>query len=342
MRFGCRVFVFCTILALTSRSPAFSSEEETQYDEMLTKEFSNQAAARWADYIEQTKRLQGSFSYTVVQSDGTQNRVTTEIKKGTENRLALKSTSQTTPPKENAKEATVSVDGFNPDYGFSLRRANVAMPWVLTALVDRQEVPSAVVEKSNKTADSAVNGLLYVTRESMPQMLKQVEFRVIGCRHMRASGDELVLVDFDYPHDDLRRSEVQGGSLVLDPSRFWCLRSFDVRFRVQTGGQGVMSFEVTKWRDSDGFPVPVAAVRSSDGVEDNVRYKVSWHYDYDLSIPDKLPPDGDFTLSAYGLPEPKMAGRPIPLYVWAAAVGLCCVMVGVLLRWKATRGVKNT
>ncbi len=148
-------------------------------------------------------------------------------------------------------------------------------------------------------------------------------------------------VDFDYPHEDLSQNEVQGGSLVLDPSRHWCLRSYNVRTRGGPTGRGTEQFTVLKWRDTDGFPVPLAVSIEIDFTSENKRYLSSWDYNSDLTVPAKLPPDADFILSVYDLPEPTLPGRAIPMYVWVAVVGVCCLSAGILIRWRARRAERG-
>jgi hypothetical protein len=251
--------------------------------------------------------------------------------------MSLVSIEDTDSPRRKAKEKDFRADGLNPQYGFSLKRHQPSMPWVLTGLSEHRESSPAFLARFHQRVEAIVNRLMFVGHERLAELVKQTDFHVIGCRRIRIAGDELVQVDFDYPHEDLRRNDVQGGSLVLDSSRYWCLRSYNVRIRGGRTGRGTHQFTVKKWRDTDGFPVPVAATLESDFTNANKRHTFTMDYNYDLSVPDKLPPDRDFTLSAYDLPEPTLPGTSIPNYVWVAVVGVCCLTAGVLIRWRARR-----
>jgi len=48
-------------------------------------------------------------------------------------------------------------------------------------------------------------------------------------------------------------------------------------------------------------------------------------------------PERDFTLSAFGLSEPGGVQRPTRWYLWAAILGIGCLIVAALFFWR-TRG----
>lgn len=287
------IIASCFFFVCARMNPAFATQGDNPYDESLKEQFLKEAPGRWAEYAEKTKRLQGHVSFTAVPSDGHATKGTNIQKKGAGDRLSIASTVESVASKGKDKDTVFYVDGFNPKYFFSLKRTHASMPWTLTALAERQEAPPAALARLDRGADYPVNRLVYLENERLVDVVRQAEFRVIGCRRIQASEDDLVLVDFDYPHEDLRRNEVQGGSLVLDPRRYWCLRSYNVRVKVPTGGRGTVKFTVVKWRDTEGFPVLIASMLETDAIEDNIRYKNKREHNYDLSIPESLPPDSE-------------------------------------------------
>jgi hypothetical protein len=159
----------------------------------------------------------------------------------------------------------------------------------------------------------------------------------------------LVEVVFDSPHEVSEEDDavVQGGTLVLDPKRFWCLRSYDVRAKIPNAA-GTIEFRVLELKASaESFPVPRRCVcdkrfAAGDGTSNHQQ----WQYEYDLSVPRRLPADKEFTLSAFGLPEPRLGGTQglLPPYVWVALAGLACLACGavfqVLKRRAATRAAR--
>ncbi|MCS6977776.1 MAG: hypothetical protein NZM31_12325, partial [Gemmatales bacterium] len=69
----------------------------------------------------------------------------------------------------------------------------------------------------------------------------------------------------------------------------------------------------------------------SDGLKNNTTFIA----DFDLHLPDTLPPESEFTLSAFGLPEPPGVTweRPTPWWLYGIAVGLALVVLsGILFR----------
>jgi hypothetical protein len=58
----------------------------------------------------------------------------------------------------------------------------------------------------------------------------------------------------------------------------------------------------------------------------------------DLQIPVTLPSEGEFTLTAFGLPEPTwMVKKPMRWYLWVALAGIISLALAALFRWKARR-----
>lgn len=64
--------------------------------------------------------------------------------------------------------------------------------------------------------------------------------------------------------------------------------------------------------------------------------------DYQLEAPAYLPPDTEFTLSAFGLPEPKgiVWDRPSRWYLWFIAAAVLALAVAGYLRYRSQRRTK--
>src|SRR5262249_42250879 len=126
------------------------------------------------------------------------------------------------------------------------------------------------------------------------------------------------------------------------------VRSFAARARTASG-RGTITFEVLELGQTDGdLPVPKRAVRQSHFVlDDGDTNRQEYRIDFDLSVPRRLPPEDEFTLPAFGLPEPPGAGRRTVLgtYLWVALAGVSCLTLGVvlqILRKRAGRPVGGT
>ncbi len=61
--------------------------------------------------------------------------------------------------------------------------------------------------------------------------------------------------------------------------------------------------------------------------------------DYDLEVNDRVP-NSEFTLSAFGLPEPggeEPVKKPTPLYIWILAAAGVCAALALSFRYLARR-----
>jgi hypothetical protein len=84
----------------------------------------------------------------------------------------------------------------------------------------------------------------------------------------------------------------------------------------------------------DGFPIPKRVntryKKPAQGFDSEIRHE--------FNLKEADVPEGDFNLSAFGLPEPGGMRRPIPWYLWAAILGIGCLSAAALLHWRARRG----
>jgi hypothetical protein len=153
------------------------------------------------------------------------------------------------------------------------------------------------------------------------------------------NGEELMRIDFTYDYDvpgTVQKHQRQTqGSLYLNPSRCWCIR----RFKESSVGivDGEKSYDAkldVEYETIDhpsGFPI----IKSKTESVNNYFYKVkkklqgTTKIEYDLKVDDSVP-DSEFTLTAFGLPEPggeESVKKPIPLYMWIlASAGVCAVL----------------
>jgi hypothetical protein len=315
--------------------------QETNHEDDLKNQFQQEAPKRWEEYAQKVAQFQGRFSFQLTQElKKLKAKDVWELKKGNRGRELLLLTSEWT-SEDKPPRKTFEVYGLNPRYGFVLRRESPSSPWLLIGLAGPQADSLSEFKSKHfdKVVDSYVNDLVRVHRDRLIDIVQQPEFRVIRTRRVQRLGEELAEVTFDCPREvKARGNPVQGGTLVLDPRRFWCIRSYDVRTKTASG-RGHLKFQVVNWEEVDGLPVPRHAVLHTESTNDGHKNKQKWQFEYDLSVPDRLSPDGDFTLSAFGLPEPEGLGRGrgIRWYLWAGVLGVVCLSLAVLLRWRARR-----
>src|SRR5262249_45691556 len=129
------------------------------------------------------------------------------------------------------------------------------------------------------------------------------------------------------------------GILLLDPDRFWCRRSADYTVTFTSDPnfkRGTAKLHALVIRETLGsLPIPQLCRNEREFFADgNDKVKMSFRAEFDLHLPSSLPKDEEFTLTAFGLPEP--AGlewkRPTPWYLWLGLVGIICLVSGVAVR----------
>jgi hypothetical protein len=120
-----------------------------------------------------------------------------------------------------------------------------------------------------------------------------------------------------------------GGWIVFDPERYWVIRECHVDLRPHRDDPLSTLDGTFEYKESrKGFPIPKRIVRKWP--------HATYLQEFDLMEQADLQ-DKEFTLSAFGLPEPaEMEGRsPTRWYLWAAVAGMVCLALGVTFRWRS-------
>src|SRR5579875_1686537 len=243
---------------------------------------------------------------------------------------------------------------YNTKYAFTLKRIAPDHPWALAGREDRNDTASTLYTKmTQRYFDSFFFPLLRIPGfdVSISQLVEQTSFRILGIKMVHRNGEELVQLDFDNAHQIGEGvTPIQGGTLFLDSSRSWCLRSctLQAQWRGKT--------ERTKVTQTTNIENQLADVNSIRPLpkkvieESKVYYEQgesgprssSWEMVYDLREPTQPPGDEEFTLSAFGLPEPGgIDKRPMRWYLWVALSGILCLGLAALFRRLAHRAKKT-
>ncbi len=326
---------FCTALCvLCSAECAFGDDKSSSPD--LMRRFQQEAPGRWEEYAQLANQLQGRLTFNVSSTNG-------DVK--AQNILAFKANEKgktleiSREMKAGGKSRTPiwRLEGRNPDYGFVLQKTAIDAPWVVSALI-RDGLP-ATFEADMQEWTQATKLLVNLNKEPLTTVIRRPYFKAISCREINYEGENLVELVFDYPHpfDEQGSSAVEGGTLILDPQRFWCVRMFDVREKGPswrtTSKLQVLELTTT----GPNLPIPKRASQVTKVVWDGGRNDKIYEYDFELEIPRSPPSDKAFTLPAFGLAEP--AGLPrksVPLFVWLAIAGAVCLVLGAVC-WKIRR-----
>jgi hypothetical protein len=238
------------------------------------------------------------------------------------------------------KDRTGSLRVVNPRYGFELRRATPSGAWVISNVTPDLSagVPfSPPGEDVEIWSTCPINfALVYTTLRVIPTAsgfsLKRITPEV-------RDGREWAKVEFEYRSQGNPKVPSITGWVLYDPDHYWVIRAFDLQLSWAgvEGGSGTMAAAYDYQDAGDGFPILKRIVRRFNLPEK--AYGTDDTYEFDLREADV--PESDFTLSAFGFPEPISAQRPTRWYLWATLAGGICLGLAALLRWRARRAART-
>jgi hypothetical protein len=169
------------------------------------------------------------------------------------------------------------------------------------------------------------------------EVLSAAGTRVTAVTPKPGPGGELVEVDFvTHPTSDDDR--LRGGTLFLDPNRGW----LPVRKRALIQTKTATGTLTTEYDYGPGVaPQPRLTVSREEysvpGKSEALQAKLTIQSEF--HVPSRLPETREFTLSAFGLPEPVGVKweKPTPRYLWYLAAAGGCGFFAALFGWLARR-----
>jgi hypothetical protein len=252
-----------------------------------------------------------------------------------------------TPPPADLKgigpRSKSQVVARNSRYSFELERPGGQTDWRLKKLHDAK---STEPEPANLTREHLRPGIWcirpFTNRESIPltELFDSPTVKLVSC--VASPGDAaLVRVTYEKnapPTAPNKPSTKITGWLDLDPAKGWGTRESDetvvygdtthtthCQFDISRDKDGVIllneiHYEVKLSRAGTPIAHRTQTTKYKTWVEPNV-------------------PERDFSLTAYGLPEPPGVtfARPTPTYIWLLVGAASCVVVAVIFRRLARR-----
>jgi hypothetical protein len=181
---------------------------------------------------------------------------------------------------------------------------------------------------------------------TLSQLVVDSSYKFLKVSKEQDNERELVRLDYTYVYDNPKPGNQAkgGGSLFLDPSQCWCIRRAKRSSRMMSNGvpqvdqEHEIEFETID--HPSGFPL-VKTQTSRDSVysyKTKKRLVTTSRIDYEWEVNDSVP-DSEFTLSAFGLPEPagETVKKPIPFYVWILIGAGVCAALALGFRYLARR-----
>jgi hypothetical protein len=313
----------------------------------------NEAPVKWDEYLVAGKYLQGSCETTSVHVYAGK-----EVKETwrTDARQSERGAVVTVQPPSGVRTRG-RTDAINSKYAFRLERKTADSPWFISELgLDVSKgyqldiwSPDARIQLYFLAAALTFSG----TQEYLPAMVKDADFSVEKTTQVQMAERELVRFDFRYRPKELPEREfkgrkfggwnpIRGGWVTLDPERYWVICDYEVSVEWQDQSTGIMAGALSYQKEDNGFPTLSTIERRYEGITkkgiatkrtDKEQFKLT-HQKMD---------EREFTLSAFGLPEPMGVSwtRPTRWWLWIALTAFGTFGLGVVVKIVKRRYVKD-
>lgn len=240
-----------------------------------------------------------------------------------------------------------SVMGENPIYRFRLHSSGVNTPWSIRSLARAADKPET---NTLPVGGALLYPSLFVHTIPLPKLVGSP-----GCKLHSLAGhgvDERRLKNFrlEYKWNSLGdknqdpvRVKSCSGTLMLDPALDWLPIEADFIVHFESGEAGNLKFNANIQKSSDGIPFtqdfqqsvlliappsdPAAEYRDVRSVFKTVR---------SVLRPSRDTPARDFTLTAFGLPEP-FEQSSSPYWLWMLVTGALLTLIALMFRIRATK-----
>lgn len=304
----------------------------------LRERVEREAPAAWRRYREFVPHFQGTAVFRLIVDGNETQRTSHTFKQRPEARLWVLERWASSNGRPSSAIGTVL--GLNERYSFKLRRSTEQDDWYISGISPRAEDEGPMGNSLTGVARE-IGDLRQLTcvllrlcqGNSLDELFAQPTFRLVDAAN---TGDEGVRIVFDcqHPRDAKPFVAIQSGALVLDPNQSWCLRSAELNCEYSTGPSKARL--TTTYTDGPkGFAVPIRWTEKAEGVDEEEGAAITHStidFVFDVDVPAQPPNAEEFTLSAFGLPEPGNPRRPLLRLFVYALVGLLLVVAGVAIR----------
>jgi hypothetical protein len=221
---------------------------------------------------------------------------------------------------------------------FRLTRRDVKSPWILTHFSPDEPTPDWI-----KTSDPRVavarhtQASLSLYGVKLADLRTRPGFTFTTAASEQRNGEDLVRLDFAYrPVDTKTQVPFRDGWVRVEPSRSWLMREF--RFDGEwADGKAVCRGEFDYAKGPTGQPIVKHSHEITERIEaGKVVPLVEYELDYDFHEQEAVPPE-EFTLAAFGLPEPTARRREVPTYWYLTGAGIACLVLAGAFRWRSRR-----
>ncbi|HWE39252.1 MAG TPA: hypothetical protein VG406_22070 [Isosphaeraceae bacterium] len=242
--------------------------------------------------------------------------------------------------KDSEPKTTGRVSVVNPRYGFELRRSSPTSPWVAIGVDTDPSDGFSLKDPPNEDLELWLTCPFTYTLifDPLRVVVGEPGFTLKDATPVKRGDTTWIKVGIEYraPSDKPRLPSLKGW-VVYDPDHDWVIREFDMNLKwwqldetMVAASTATFDYDVL----SDGFAVIKKVAETLNYPKKS--FVESWRIDFNLKEADV--PSGEFTMTAFGLPEPAGPRRPIPWFAIALGAGIVCLLLAFYLRHRSAHG----
>lgn len=331
------LFLFGTFWMALAKNDALQAQDT----EILKQHFLKEAPAGWEAYRVFVDRLQGTIETRYTKDEQLRAHARCEIKQNADSRLWMTQRLPDSPPPKG------EVMAVNPNYAFMINRSNDKNSWVLINVSRKKTKNNRVPEDAKIRAEmTPLYAFVRLQGIEIQEVVRQPTFQILHVESVQRGNLGLLQVDFDNSHPVSKEKQycpVQKGHFIFAPDHHWCLTAYDVQ--LEYPDVDIRMHANTEFDESpSGYPIPKHFVSQSEihPRPDGAMSKVLLEQTFQLEEPTQLPMNEEFTLTAYGLPEPTWLVNKSPRWhVRVALAGIICLFLAAFFRWRSRRAKKQ-
>jgi hypothetical protein len=338
-----RLFIInISILIFSNGQKIYSHHKSEPHNQRWQEQFLQEASPNWEKYSILIQQLQGIYTYNgyFILIDSSKHRETKLyekhiLKMNKDCKMINISMDQDIIDKKTNKQEKIKYNyiyAYNSSYLFSLRDSKLSS-LVLTDIIFPRE--NEIPENYQRQFQLFHNlDVLKLDREPLSELCRHPQFRIVSYKVLQDENKNLIEIDFECPHPkDKRSSGLQGGIMVLDPQNHWIICRSQIRIE-GFDYKGIIKFEVLEFAQSENglaYAKRVRKVGEFPGNDGSLsKYEILIDADLKFLSGRQLPSDEEFTLSAFGLPEPLGVQRPTRWWLWTSIAGVLLIVVGAV------------
>jgi hypothetical protein len=309
--------------------------------------FTQEAPQKWAEYQRIGMKLQGKKigRATIVDRGKVIGQSTSEeeIKISGANALIARDCSgrQLRGNKERPIRFS-EVYGTNSKYAFYLSRDDASKDWLLSRL---EMSPNKVITQDGKSVFDhvfyQVGSHFRLVQSNLWDLFAEKGFVVTEAANVSHGDQSLVRIDFTLERTRKGGKDSEQGWMLLDPNHYWCVLEYETKMKSSdSGSKAIVHVQNKIWSGSGSLPIlkRTSAKLESFGPDgpDGSRDLVD-----ELDLHQVSVPEYEFTLSAFGMPEPQGVTWDYgpPYYLWFAGAAIVALALSFYFRRKAAQRV---